>query len=80
MRSDMVAGTAVMGKAGRARGDSLDGFERRPAETTISQAFLRDPHARSAARSLQTATTRTVYDCSTFTSHPQRASVSTAGD
>lgn len=56
----MVAGTALMGKATEAIGDSLAGFV---ADLTVEQrtAFLADPAA-AATSLLGSATTRTVYD------------------
>ncbi|MGB0128967.1 MAG: toxin TcdB middle/C-terminal domain-containing protein, partial [Rhodocyclaceae bacterium] len=56
----LVAGTAVMGKPGELKGDSLAGFE---ADLTAEQtdAFLADPLA-NAAPLLGHATTRIVYD------------------
>jgi RHS repeat-associated protein len=56
----LVAGAAVMGKAGENLGDSLDGFE---PDLTASQTagFFADPHGR-ARHLLGNATTRIVYD------------------
>ena len=61
----LVAGTAVMGKAGENAGDTLDNFE---AELTQSQvdAFLADPRGPVAAVLLSSATSRIVYDEARF--------------
>lgn len=62
----MVAGTAVMGKAGENVGDSLAGFV---ADLTLAQldAFHDAPDPRSLAPGLlQNATTRVVYDLDRF--------------
>lgn len=56
----LIAGTAVMGKAGENLGDSLDGFapDLTPAQLA---AFFAKPHGR-ASNLLGDATTRIVYD------------------
>ena len=56
----VVAGTAVMGKAGENLGDSLDGFDPDLAQPQLA-AFFADPHGR-ALHLLGNATTRIVYD------------------
>jgi RHS repeat-associated protein len=56
----LVAGTAVMGKAGEHLGDSLDGFEPDLSRSQL-EAFLSAPH-RIALPLLGNGTTRVVYD------------------
>ncbi|MFC5744289.1 SpvB/TcaC N-terminal domain-containing protein [Actinomadura rugatobispora] len=65
----MVAATAVMGKAAQNLGDSLAAFAADPEFTDPDlpalQAFVADPHGRSAAL-LDSASTRVVYDLHRF--------------
>ncbi|MQA29783.1 MAG: toxin, partial [Luteitalea sp.] len=63
----MVAGTAVMGKAGERRGDSLDGFAPDLDERTVAE-FLDNPFAAAAAL-LARATSRVIYDLDAFSRH-----------
>jgi hypothetical protein len=56
----LVTGTALMGKAGEAVGDSLAGFTA-DLTTAVAQAHLADPFTASEAI-LQQASTRLVYD------------------
>ena len=56
----LIAGTAVMGKAGEALGDSLQDFEPDLSQAQID-AFFADPRGQAAAL-LGGATTRSVYD------------------
>ena len=60
----MVVGSAVMGKAGAAEGDSLKDFDRDPGLDAIAK-FFDDPLTRAAAM-LGNATTRIVYDVDRF--------------
>lgn len=60
----LIAGAAVMGKAGQGEGDALTGFE---ADLSLAEreAFFADP-AGLAAHVLQDATSRIVYDLDRF--------------
>lgn len=57
----LVVGTAVMGKMGENKGDSLDGFKADLEQGEID-AFFNDPKGPMAASLLESATTRIIYD------------------
>ncbi|MCP4378801.1 MAG: toxin, partial [bacterium] len=61
----LVAGTAVMGKTGENKGDSLAGFQADLAQNEID-AFFADPKGQIAATLLGGASTRIIYDESRY--------------
>lgn len=65
----LVAGTAVMGKAGENKGDSLVGFKADLDQSEID-AFFSDPYG-TAGSLLGAATTRVIYDPDCFVSSGQ---------
>src|SRR5207247_7938807 len=67
----MVAGTALMGKAGEPVGDSLEDFAADLDEATVAAHF--DNPLANAAALLGRATTRIVYDLDAFARQRQPA-------
>lgn len=61
----LVTGTAVMGKVGENKGDSLAGFKADLEQSEI-EAFFADPKGPAAAALLGGATTRIIYDVTRY--------------
>lgn len=72
-----IAGTAIMGKPGEHRGDTLDGFDPDPPDRAV-RAYFGDPFEH-AHRLLGRATTRVLYDLDAYRRSQDRAQPEPSG-